>query len=313
MAILKINNANPGVKRPLKVEDLANIWEGLNSALAQGTDTTPRILCGFNVDNNNILTPGAIAYKGKIYINDSEDIALGDTIYGVEESTGDNRVMGDGTTQLFSYARRVGLDSGVAGAVLIGEASTDNLNLWRKAYIPVGGIGTNEIEDGSITQPKIAMGAVGNNELEDESVTNDKLAELSVGYRVLAKQAIMQDNIATGGPGAKQVKQTQWTVAADIYFTTDAVNIVIISSPVENVAAVFVPNKLSTAQNYRSYFTNPTNNEITLQINRYPSTLLSNISIPAGSSVCVDAYTPGTGSTLNAVIAAYPISNLGYS
>lgn len=312
MAILKINNANPGVKRPLKVEDLANIWEGLNSALAQGTDTTPRILCGFNVDNN-ILTPGAIAYKGKIYINDSEDIALGDTIYGVEESTGDNRVMGDGTTQLFSYARRVGLDSGVAGAVLIGEASTDNLNLWRKAYIPVGGIGTNEIEDGSITQPKIAMGAVGNNELEDESVTNDKLAELSVGYRVLAKQAIMQDNIATGGPGAKQVKQTQWTVAADIYFTTDAVNIVIISSPVENVAAVFVPNKLSTAQNYRSYFTNPTNNEITLQINRYPSTLLSNISIPAGSSVCVDVYTPGTGSTLNAVIAAYPISNLGYS
>ena len=312
MAILKINNANPGVKRPLKVEDLANIWEGLNSALAQGTDTTPRILCGFNVDNN-ILTPGAIAYKGKIYINDSEDIALGDTIYGVEESTGDNRVMGDGTTQLFSYARRVGLDSGVAGAVLIGEASTDNLNLWRKAYIPVGGIGTNEIEDGSITQPKIAMGAVGNNELEDESVTNDKLAELSVGYRVLAKQAIMQDNIATGGPGAKQVKQMQWTVAADIYFTTDAVNIVIISSPVENVAAVFVPNKLSTAQNYRSYFTNPTNNKITLQINRYPSTLLSNISIPAGSSVCVDAYTPGTGSTLNAVIAAYPISNLGYS
>lgn len=312
MAILKINNANPGVKRPLKVEDLANIWEGLNSALAQGTDTTPRILCGFNVDNN-ILTPGAIAYKGKIYINDSEDIALGDTIYGVEESTGDNRVMGDGTTQLFSYARRVGLDSGVAGAVLIGEASTYNLNLWRKAYIPVGGIGTNEIEDGSITQPKIAMGAVGNNELEDESVTNDKLAELSVGYRVLAKQAIMQDNIATGGPGAKQVKQMQWTVAADIYFTTDAVNIVIISSPVENVAAVFVPNKLSTAQNYRSYFTNPTNNEITLQINRYPSTLLSNISIPAGSSVCVDAYTPGTGSTLNAVIAAYPISNLGYS
>lgn len=312
MAILKINDADPGVKRPLKVEDLANIWEGLNSALAQGTDTTPRILCGFNVDNN-ILTPGAIAYKGKIYINDSEDIALGDTIYGVEESTGDNRVMGDGTTQLFSYARRVGLDSGVAGAVLIGEASTDNLNLWRKAYIPVGGIGTNEIEDGSITQPKIAMGAVGNNELEDESVTNDKLAELSVGYRVLAKQAIMQDNIATGGPGAKQVKQMQWTVAADIYFTTDAVNIVIISSPVENVAAVFVPNKLSTAQNYRSYFTNPTNNEITLQINRYPSTLLSNISIPAGSSVCVDAYTPGTGSTLNAVIAAYPISNLGYS
>lgn len=312
MAILKINNANPGVKRPLKVEDLANIWEGLNSALAQGTDTTPRILCGFNVDNN-ILTPGAIAYKGKIYINDSEDIALGDTIYGVEESTGDNRVMGDGTTQLFSYARRVGLDSGVAGAVLIGEASTDNLNLWRKAYIPVGGIGTNEIEDGSITQPKIATGAVGNNELEDESVTNDKLAELSVGYRVLAKQAIMQDNIATGGPGAKQVKQMQWTVAADTYFTTDAVNIVIISSPVENVAAVFVPNKLSTAQNYRSYFTNPTKNEITLQINRYPSTLLSNISIPAGSSVCVDAYTPGTGSTLNAVIAAYPISNLGYS
>lgn len=312
MAILKINNANPGVKRPLKVEDLANIWEGLNSALAQGTDTTPRILCGFNVDNN-ILTPGAIAYKGKIYINDSEDIALGDTIYGVEESTGDNRVMGDGTTQLFSYARRVGLDSGVAGAVLIGEASTDNLNLWRKAYIPVGGIGTNEIEDGSITQPKIAMGAVGNNELEDESVTNDKLAELSVSYRVLAKQAIMQDNIATGGPGAKQVKQMQWIAAADIYFTTDAVNIVIISSPVENFAAVFVPNKLSTAQNYRSYFTNPTSNEITLQINRYPSTLLSNISIPAGSSVCVDAYTPGTGSTLNAVIAAYPISNLGYS
>lgn len=313
MAILKINNANPGVKRPLKVEDLANIWEGLNSALAQGTDTTPRILCGFNVVNNSLM-PGAIAYKGNIYILPADDIAaLGDDLYAYEESTGDNRVMGDGTAQLFSYARRIGVDSGAPGAIRIGEATTDNLNLWRKAYIPVGGIGTNEIEDGSVTQPKLAMGAVGNNELEDESVTNDKLAEMSVGYRVLAKQAIMQDNIATGGPGAKQVKQMQWTVAADIYFTTDSVNIVIISSPIENVATVFVPNKLSTAQNYRSYFTNPTNNEITLQINRYPQTLMSNVSIPAGSSVCVDAYTPGTGSTLNAVIAAYPISNLGYS
>lgn len=132
MSILKLNSANPGVKRPLKVQDLADLWHGLNTALAQGTETSPRILCGFNANGDDSFTSGVIAYNGRLYLyDDSDPIFFEDSIYGVEIPTDDNRVMGDGTTQLFSYACIVTKDSTLPGAVFLGEASPSNIKTWR--------------------------------------------------------------------------------------------------------------------------------------------------------------------------------------
>ena len=163
MSILKLNSANPGVKRPLKVQDLADLWHGLNTALAQGTETSPRILCGFNVsDDGDSFTSGVIAYNGRLYLyDDSDPIFFEDSIYGVEISTDDNRVMGDGTTQLFSYACIATKDPTLPGAVFIGEASPSNIEAWRGPLsIPASSIVRNMIAETAISTPKLANSAV---------------------------------------------------------------------------------------------------------------------------------------------------------
>lgn len=169
MAILKLNSANPGVKRPLKVQDLADLWYGLNTALAQGTETSPRILCGFNVsDDGDSFTSGVIAYNGRLYLYDDGDpIFFEDSIYGVEVSTDDNRVMGDGTTQLFSYACIATKNSTLPGAVFIGEASPSNIEAWR---------GPLSIPDFSIVEKMIAGLAISTSKLANSAVTTPKLA-----------------------------------------------------------------------------------------------------------------------------------------
>ena len=169
MAILKLNSANPGVKRPLRVQDLADLWYGLNTALAQGTETSPRILCGFNVsDGGDSFTSGVIAYNGRLYLYDDGDpIFFEDSIYGVEIPTDDNRVMGDGTTQLFSYACIATKDSTLPGAVFIGEASPSNIEAWR---------GPLSIPDFSIVEKMIAGLAISTSKLANSAVTIPKLA-----------------------------------------------------------------------------------------------------------------------------------------
>lgn len=168
MAILKLNSANPGVKRPLKVQDLADLWYGLNTALAQGTETSPRILCGFNANGDDSFTSGVIAYNGRLYLyDDSDPIFFEDSIYGVETPTDDNRVMGDGTTQLFSYACIATKDSTLPGAVFIGEASPSNISAWR---------GPLSIPDFSIVEKMIADLAISTSKLANSAVTTPKLA-----------------------------------------------------------------------------------------------------------------------------------------
>lgn len=169
MAILKLNSANPGVKRPLKVQDLADLWYGLNTALAQGTEISPRILCGFDVsDDGDSFTSGAIAYNGRLYLYDDGDpIYFEDSIYGAEISTDDNRVMGDGTTQLFSYACIATKNSALPGAVFIGEASPSNIEAWR---------GPLSIPEFSIFGKMIAELTISTSKLANSAVTTPKLA-----------------------------------------------------------------------------------------------------------------------------------------
>lgn len=168
MSILKLNSANPGVKRPLKVQDLADLWYGLNTVLAQGTETSPRILCGFNANGDDSFTSGVIAYNGRLYLyDDSDPIFFEDSIYGVEIPTDDNRVMGDGTTQLFSYACIATNNPTLPGAVFIGDASPSDIKAWR---------GPLSIPDFSIVEKMIAGLAISTSKLANSAVTAPKLA-----------------------------------------------------------------------------------------------------------------------------------------
>lgn len=198
MSILRINSANPGVKRPLKVEDLANLWEGIESALAQGTDGKPRIICGFDVNDYDEVEPGIIAFNGHLYMYDGElSLQVGFDAYAAELSTGDTRVLGDGTTQIFSYARVITDNPDTPGAVLIGTASVENLEAWKAPLaIPGNSILTPMLANGSVTGPKLADGSVTGDKIADKSITGSKFADGAVGTMQLANSAVQMAKIA---------------------------------------------------------------------------------------------------------------------
>jgi len=198
MSILRINSANPGVKRPLKVEDLANLWEGIESALAQGTDGKPRIICGFDVNDYDEMEPGIIAFNGHLYMYDAElSLQVGSDIYAAEISTGDTRVLGDGTTQIFSYARVITGSSTAPGAVLIGTASIENLEAWKAPLaIPGNSILTPMLANGSVTGPKLADESITGDKIADESITGGKFADGSLRTMQLADSAVQMAKIA---------------------------------------------------------------------------------------------------------------------
>lgn len=198
MSILRINSANPGVKRPLKVEDLANLWEGIESALAQGTDGKPRIICGFDVNDYDEVEPGIIAFNGHLYMYDGElSLQVGFDVYAAELSTGDARVLGDGTTQIFSYARVITDNPDTPGAVLIGTASVENLEAWKAPLaIPGNSILTPMLANGSVTGPKLASESVTGVKIADESITGSKLADGAVKTMQLANSAVQMAKIA---------------------------------------------------------------------------------------------------------------------
>lgn len=198
MSILRINSANPGVKRPLKVEDLANLWEGIESALAQGTDGKPRIICGFDVNDYDEVEPGIIAFNGHLYMYDGElSLQVGFDVYAAELSTGDTRVLGDGTTQIFSYARVITDNPDTPGAVLIGTASVENLEAWKAPLaIPGNSILTPMLANGSVTGPKLADESVTGGKISDESITGSKLVDGAVETMQLANSAVQMAKIA---------------------------------------------------------------------------------------------------------------------
>lgn len=198
MSILRINSANPGVKRPLKVEDLANLWEGIESALAQGTDGKPRIICGFDVNDYDEVEPGIIAFNGHLYMHDGElSLQVGFDVYAEELSTGDTRVLGDGTTQIFSYARVITDNPDTPDAVLIGTASVENLEAWKAPLaIPGNSILTPMLANGSVTGPKLADESVTGDKIADESITGSKIADRTLGTTQLADSAVQMAKIA---------------------------------------------------------------------------------------------------------------------
>lgn len=73
---LKLNGAQPAVKRPFRLSDLQNIWEALTSLFApQGSASPTRIVSGFSRIFNEAnlrteYTSGVVSYNGQLYLYD---------------------------------------------------------------------------------------------------------------------------------------------------------------------------------------------------------------------------------------------------
>lgn len=201
--IKTINPANPGLKRPFRLSDLQNVWDGLTEALASETlnSTTPiKVVSGLHV-TSGILTPGVIAYRGKLYYyegatSDNGGFSEGDDMY-VATIDDDDRTLSTGLVQPF-YINNVIRNSRVnSGAIRIFMNVTETLlSLFR--YIPYvngGAIVNNTITreklvSGSVTTDKIVGGAVTTDKLESAAVTTDKIANGAVGNTQIADGSV---------------------------------------------------------------------------------------------------------------------------
>ena len=176
MAQKRLNNVLPGVKRPLRVEDLQAVWDGLNEALAIGTTGAPRILWGFNDKGDGTLSAGIVAFNEKLYVHeDTADsrIRLGEVAYAHEVSSGDLRIFADASEQVFSYNRIV--SNIKTGGVAIGTFSIANIDTWKSAYIGAEKITATQILNRTITSGKLALSSITANELASNSVTRSEI------------------------------------------------------------------------------------------------------------------------------------------
>lgn len=140
LKFLRLNDANPTALRPLRVEDLQDIWSAIADMLSQDVNT-PIIVSGFNY-SNALLDPtvpvgsGVIAYMGKLYAYNADETPLRlDAIAYLHDDvpTDDQRQLSDGTIQTFSFKNVINGDPS-SGVVAV-RLSAQGINLMRSAYI----------------------------------------------------------------------------------------------------------------------------------------------------------------------------------
>lgn len=199
--IKTINPANPGLKRPFRLSDLQNVWDGLTEALALETlnSATPiKVVSGLHVIEGE-LTPGVIAYKGKLYYyegktDDNGGFSEGNDMY-VATIDDDDRTLSTGLVQPF-YINNVIRNSKVnSGAIrILTNVSELVLSLFR--YIPY--VNGGAIVDNTITREKLVRGSVPTDKIVDGAVTTDKLEFAAVTTDRIANGAVGNAQIADG-------------------------------------------------------------------------------------------------------------------
>ena len=206
--IKTINPANPGLKRPFRLSDLQNVWDGLTEAFASETlnSATPiKIVSGLHI-TGGILTPGVIAYKGKLFYyegatSDNGGFSEGNDMY-VATIDDDDRTLSTGLVQPFYFNNVIRNSRVNSGAIRILMNVTETvLSLFRCIpYVNGGAIVNN-----TITREKLVNGSVTTDKLESAAVTTDKIADAAVTADKIADAAVTADEIANGAVGNAQI------------------------------------------------------------------------------------------------------------
>ena len=199
--IKTINPANPGLKRPFRLSDLQNVWDGLTEALASETinSATPiKIVSGLHI-SGGILTPGVIAYKGKLYYyegatSDNGGFSEGNDMY-VATIDDDDRTLSTGLVQPF-YINNVIRNSRVNSSAIriLTNVTATVLSLFR--YIPY--VNGGAIVNNTITREKLVSGSVTTDKIANAAVTTDKIADAAVTTDEIANGAVGNAQIADG-------------------------------------------------------------------------------------------------------------------
>lgn len=312
--IKTINPANPGLKRPFRLSDLQNVWDGLTVALASETInsfTTIKIVSGLHM-LGGILTPGVIAYKGKLYYyegatSDNGGFSEGDDMY-VATIDDDDRTLSTGLIQPF-YINNVIRNSRVnSSAMRILPNVTETL-LSQFRYIPYvygGAIENNTITmeklvRGSVSTDKIVSGAVTTEKLESAAVTTDKIADAAVTADAIANGAVGNAQIADGGVTPIKCNAAPF-VRSGVTLLTGSCTIGVTGLFIVTLTAVQTNITFGSAilGVVHVIVRNTTNQNITVRL--YGPTSVANFgsfSVPAGTQYAITMrYTTGTPNTV---------------
>lgn len=312
--IKTINPANSGLKRPFRLSDLQNVWDGLTEALASETlnSATPiKIVSGLHI-SGDILTPGVIAYKGKLYYyegatSDNGGFSEGNDMY-VATIDDDDRTLSTGLVQPF-YINNVIRNSRVnSGAIRILTNVTETiLSLFR--YIPYvhgGAIVNNTITreklvKGSVTTDKIVGGAVTADKIESAAVTTDKIADAAVTTDKIANGAVGNAQIADGSVTPVKCNDAPFVRSGVTLFTgscnINVTGLFIVTLTAGQTNITFGPAILGVVH---VIVRNTTDRAITVRL--YGATAVANFgsfSVPVGTQYAITTrFTTGTPSTV---------------
>lgn len=160
MAFLQINNPDgtSGIKRPFRLSDLQDVWNGIKSLFRALAGQDFRIISGFDLEGG-VYTSGTVWYNGELYEYDSATYPI--TPLTTKVSFGsiaqDDRVWQGGDTRPFASRFICGGDdySGVA------EFTDFVASIERyKSYLGNGSVTAAKLADGSVTTPKLADNSV---------------------------------------------------------------------------------------------------------------------------------------------------------
>lgn len=312
--IKTINSANPGLKRPFRLSDLQNVWDGLTEALASETlnSATPiKIVSGLHVIGGE-LSPGVIAYNGNLYYyegetDDNGGFSEGNDMY-VATIDGGDRTLSTGLVQPFDFNNVIRNSKVNDGAVLIISNVTEN-TLSQYRYVP--NVNGSAIENGTINTEKLVNMAVTTDKIDDAAVTTDKIANQAVGNSQIAEGCIDEDKldlacvttekIADGSvtpvkcSGAPFVRSgvTSYTGNCSIRIT----GLFIVTLRPTQTTITFVPSIPGVVHIIAR---NTTNQAITVQLNGTSSVAnYGSFSVPSNSQYAITArFTTGSPNTV---------------
>lgn len=201
--IKKINQASPGVLRPVQVSDLQDIWDAIVESLASGTanNNAVQILSGFNIGQDKTLTSGVVSANGQLYYYDDSDasgkLSIGSMMFAgtVEDS---ERTLANGSVIPFYTKYKIQpAPEGLSNVFLLSDdITTETLNTWRLSFIAPE----------SIRPYMIMSGSIGAMQLGTNAVTSEKIADGAVAPGKIAANSVEGSNVQNGTIGMVKLR-----------------------------------------------------------------------------------------------------------
>lgn len=157
MSFLQINNANPSEKRPFRLSDIQDIWNGIKSLFKAISGEQFRIISGFDLVSGT-YTSGTVWYNGELYEYDSSayPITPSTTRVSFTRISQDDRTLEGGSIQPFSYKYVCGGDT-LSGSTTF-TYFVANIEKY-KSFLGDGSVTTAKLADKSVSYAKLAQNA----------------------------------------------------------------------------------------------------------------------------------------------------------